>query len=291
MKAAVHERYGSPDAVVEIRELDKPEPADDEVLVRVQASSVNIAEWYGVTGRPWIARPTTGLRGPKDIRLGVDYAGIVESVGKDVTDFRAGDEVFGGRSGAWAEYVCVRAERAIVTKPGNVTFEHAGAVGTAAITALQALRDKGGLVPGQKVLINGASGGVGTYAVQIAKALGAEVTAVCSTPNVEIARSLGADVVIDYRVEDVTQEQRTLRPRARHRRDAFVRRAAAGARARCDGRRGRRAEGEPLPRADRTPRRVTAPSASRKPAGNVLPGEVQQGGHGDAARISSRPGR
>ena len=205
MKAAVHERYGSPDAVVEIRELDKPEPADDEVLVRVQASSVNIAEWYGVTGRPWIARPTTGLRGPKDIRLGVDYAGIVESVGKDVTDFRAGDDVFGGRSGAWAEYVCVRAERAIVTKPGTVTFEHAGAVGTAAITALQALRDKGGLMPGQRVLINGASGGVGTYAVQIAKALGAEVTAVCSTPNIEIARSLGADVVIDYRVEDVTQ--------------------------------------------------------------------------------------
>jgi NADPH:quinone reductase-like Zn-dependent oxidoreductase len=205
MKAAVHDRYGSPEAVVEIRELDKPEPADDEVLVRVQASSVNIAEWYGVTGRPWIARPTTGLRGPKDIRLGVDYAGIVESVGKDVTDFRTGDEVFGGRSGAWAEYVCVRAERAIVTKPGNVTFEHAGAVGTAAITALQALRDKGGLMPGQKVLINGASGGVGTYAVQIAKALGGVVTAVCSTPNIEIARSLGADVVIDYRVEDVTK--------------------------------------------------------------------------------------
>jgi NADPH:quinone reductase-like Zn-dependent oxidoreductase len=205
MKASVHERYGSPEAVVEIRELDKPEPADDEVLVRVQASSVNIAEWYGVTGRPWIARPTTGLRGPKDIRLGVDYAGIVESVGKDVTDFRTGDEVFGGRSGAWAEYVCVRAERAIVKKPGNVTFEHAGAVGTAAITALQALRDKGGLMPGQKVLINGASGGVGTYAVQIAKALGGVVTAVCSTPNIEIARSLGADVVIDYRVEDVTK--------------------------------------------------------------------------------------
>ena len=195
MKAAVHERYGSPEDVVEIRELDKPEPADDEVLVRVRASSVNIAEWYGVMGRPWIARPTTGLRGPKDIRLGVDYAGIVEAVGKDVTEFRAGDEVFGGRSGAWAEYVCVRAERAIVTKPGSVTFEQAGAVGTAAITALQGLRDKGGLVPGQKVLINGASGGVGTYAVQIAKALGAEVTAVCSAPNVEIARSLGADLV------------------------------------------------------------------------------------------------
>ena len=205
MKAAVHERYGSPDAVVGIREVEKPEPADDEVLVRVRASSANIAEWYGVTGRPWIARPTTGLRGPRDIRLGVDVAGVVEAVGRDVTEFEPGDEVFGGRSGAWAEYVCVRAERAIVRKPANVAFEHAGAVGTAALTALQGLRDKGGLRPGQKVLINGASGGVGTYAVQIAKALGGEVTAVCSTPNVEIARSLGADVVVDYRVEDVTQ--------------------------------------------------------------------------------------
>ncbi len=205
MKAAVHERYGSPDAVVEIREVDRSEPADDEVLVRVRASSVNIAEWYGVTGRPWIARPTTGLRGPKDIRLGVDFAGVVEAVGKDVTDFQVGDEVFGGRSGAWAEYVCVRAERAVVKKPENVTFEHAGAVGTAALTALQALRDKGSVEPGQRVLIHGASGGVGTYAVQIAKALGGEVTAVCSTPNVEIAHSLGADLVVDYRAEDVTQ--------------------------------------------------------------------------------------
>lgn len=205
MKAAVHERYGSPDAVVEIRELEKLEPADDEVLVRLRASSVNIAEWYGVTGRPWIARPTTGLRGPKDVRLGVDFAGTVESVGKDVTEFAPGDEVFGGRSGAWAEYVCVRAERAIATKPAKASFEESGAVGTAALTALQALRDKGGLVPGQRVLINGASGGVGTYAVQIAKALGAEVTAVCSTPNVEIARSLGADLLVDYRAEDVTQ--------------------------------------------------------------------------------------
>lgn len=205
MKAAVHERYGPPDAVVEIRELDKPEPADDEVLVRVRTSSVNIAEWYGVTGRPWIARPTTGLRGPKDIRLGVDFAGVVESVGKDVAELAPGDEVFGARSGAWAEYVCVRAERAIARKPEGVTFEHAGAVGTAAITALQGLRDQGGLQPGQRVLINGASGGVGTYAVQIAKALGGDVTAVCSTPNVEIARSLGADLVIDYRAEDVTQ--------------------------------------------------------------------------------------
>ena len=205
MKAAVHERYGSPDAVVEIRELDKPQPADDEVLVRVQASSVNIAEWYAVVGRPWVARPTMGFRRPKDIRIGVDYAGVVEAVGKDVTEFQPGDEVFGGRSGAYAEYVAVKVDRAIVKKPEAVTFEQAGAVGVAAITALQGLRDKGGLQPGQRVLINGASGGVGTYAVQVAKALGAEVTAVCSASNVEIAQSLGADLVIDYRAEDFTR--------------------------------------------------------------------------------------
>jgi len=205
MKAAVHERFGAPEKVVELREVDRPEPAADEVLVRVRATAVNIAEWYAVVGRPWIARPTMGFRGPRDIRIGVDYAGVVETVGKDVTEFRPGDEVFGGRSGAYAEYVAVRAERAIVRKPANVTFEQAGAVGTAAITALQGLRDKGGLEPGQRVLINGASGGVGTYAIQIAKGLGAEVTAVCSTPNVEIAQSLGADLVVDYRVEDVTR--------------------------------------------------------------------------------------
>jgi NADPH:quinone reductase-like Zn-dependent oxidoreductase len=205
MKAAVHERFGAPENVVEIREIETPEPGDDEVLVRVRATSANIAEWYAVTGRPWIARPTMGLRRPKDIRLGVDYAGVVEAVGENVTEFQPGSEVFGGRSGAYAEYLAVKADRAIVRKPEGSTFEQAGAVGTAAITALQGLRDQGGLQPGQRVLINGASGGVGTYAVQIAKALGAEVTAVCSAPNVEIARSLGADLVIDYGVEDFTR--------------------------------------------------------------------------------------
>ena len=205
MKAAVHERFGAPENVVEIRDVEKPEPGDDEVLVRVRATSANIAEWYAVTGRPWIARPTMGFRRPKDNRIGVDYAGVVEAVGKDVTEFRPGDEVFGGRSGAYAEYVAVKADRAMVKKPEGLTFEQAGAVGTAAITALQGLRDQGGLEPGQRVLINGASGGVGTYAVQVAKALGAEVTAVCSAPNIEIARSLGADVVVDYLVEDVTR--------------------------------------------------------------------------------------
>jgi NADPH:quinone reductase-like Zn-dependent oxidoreductase len=201
----VHERYGPPEAVVELRDLEKPTPADDEVLVRVRATSVNIAEWYAVTGRPWLARATTGLRRPKDVRLGVDYAGTVEAVGKDVTQFHPGDDVFGGRSGAYAEHVVAKEDRAIVRKPENVTFEQAAATGTAAITALQGLRDQGGLVPGQKVLIHGASGGVGTFAVQIAKALGATVTAVCSTPNVEIARSLGADRVVDYTQEDVTR--------------------------------------------------------------------------------------
>jgi NADPH:quinone reductase-like Zn-dependent oxidoreductase len=205
VKAAVRERYGPPEAVVELRELEKPTPTADEVLVRVRATSVNIAEWYAVTGRPWAARGMTGLRGPKEVRLGVDYAGTVEAVGKDVTQFGPGDEVFGGRTGAYAEYVVVKEERAIVPKPATVTFEQAAAVGTAAITALQGLRDKGGLEPGQKVLIHGASGGVGTFAVQIAKALDATVTAVCSTPNVEIARSIGADQVIDYTQEDFTR--------------------------------------------------------------------------------------
>lgn len=208
MKAAVYERYGPPRRAIEIRELPKPEPSADEVLVRVRAASVNIADWYSVTGRPWIARASTGLRGPKETRIGVDYAGVVEAVGSDVDQFRPGDEVFGGRTGACAEYVAAKADRAIVTKPANVTFEEAAAVGIAATTALQAIRDQGKLEPGQSVLVQGASGGVGTYAVQIAKALGGEVTAVCGPRGTEIARSLGADVVVDYTQEDVTRSDR-----------------------------------------------------------------------------------
>jgi NADPH:quinone reductase-like Zn-dependent oxidoreductase len=204
MKAAVRDRFGSPD-VVELREIDKPVPTDNEVLVRVRAASLNLADWYAVTGRPYVGRAQMGLRKPKSNRLGVDYAGTVEAVGKNVTEFRPGDEVFGGRDGAYAEYVCAREDRSVVPKPPNVTFEQAAAVPIAAITALQGLRDKGQLQPGQKVLINGASGGVGTFAVQIAKALGAEVTAVCSTGNVDAARSLGADHVIDYTREDFTR--------------------------------------------------------------------------------------
>jgi NADPH:quinone reductase-like Zn-dependent oxidoreductase len=204
MKAAVRDRYGSPD-VVEVREIDKPVPADDEVLVRVHAASLNLADWYEVTGRPYVGRAQMGLRKPKSERLGVDYAGMVEAIGRDVTEFRPGDEVFGGRNGAYADYVCAREDRAIVRKPASVTFEEAAAVPIAAITALQGLRDKGQLQPGQKVLINGASGGVGTFTVQIAKALGAEVTAVCSPGNVDLVRSLGADHVIDYTREDFTR--------------------------------------------------------------------------------------
>lgn len=205
MRAAIRERYGAPGRVVEIREIEKPTPADDEVLVRIRAASVNISDWYEVVGRPRVGRFATGLRRPKETRLGTDYAGVVEEVGKNVTEFSPGDEVFGGRTGAYADYVVAKADRAIVRKPARASFEVAAAAPVAAITALQALRDKGRLQPGQKVLIQGASGGVGTYAVQIAKALGGEVTAVCSTPNVEIARSLGADRVLDYTVEDCTR--------------------------------------------------------------------------------------
>jgi NADPH:quinone reductase-like Zn-dependent oxidoreductase len=201
MKAAVRERYCAPEEV-EVRELEKPVPGDDEVLVRVRAAGLNILDWYGVTGRPWVSRGSTGLRAPKEHRLGVDYAGMVEAVGRNVTDFESGDEVFGARTGALAEYVVARADRAIVKRPATVPVEEAAAVAVAATTALQGLRDKGGLQRGQKVLINGASGGVGTFAIQIAKGLGAEVTAVCSTPNVELADSLGADRVVDYTKED-----------------------------------------------------------------------------------------
>jgi NADPH:quinone reductase-like Zn-dependent oxidoreductase len=208
MKAIVREKYG-PD-LLELQEVEQPELTDDGVLVRVRASSVNRVDWYDVTGTPWIARPMTGLRRPKSRLIGVDFAGTVEAVGKDVTDLQPGDDVFGGKSGggSFAEYVCVPMgveRKRVARKPANLTFEEAAAVPVAAITALQGLRDHGQLQPGYKVLVNGASGGVGTFAVQIAKALGAEVTAVCSTRNVEQARSLGADQVIDYTGEDFTR--------------------------------------------------------------------------------------
>jgi NADPH:quinone reductase-like Zn-dependent oxidoreductase len=202
MKAIVSERYGRPD-VLELRKVDMPVIADDELLVRVQASSVNPAEWYGVTG-PIFARPATGWRRPKNRLVGAELAGRVEAVGKDVKDFQPGDEVFGVGRGSWAEYAAAREVR-LARKPANVSFEEAAAVPVAALTALQALRDHGGVQAGQRVLINGASGGVGTFAVQIAKTFGADVTAVCSTRNVDQARSLGADRVVDYTREDFTK--------------------------------------------------------------------------------------
>jgi NADPH:quinone reductase-like Zn-dependent oxidoreductase len=203
MKAVVYCDYGITN--LKLQEIEKPIPADDQVLVRVRAASLNPLDGHFVRGM-WLMRLMGGgLRKPKDTRLGVDYAGTVEAVGKNVTQFKPGDEVFGGRNGALAQYICPRADRAIALKPANITFEQAGSVGIAGITALQGLRDKGHVQPGQKVLINGASGGVGTFAVQIAKSLGAEVTGVCSTRNVDLVRSLGADHVIDYTKEDFTK--------------------------------------------------------------------------------------
>ncbi len=205
MKAVVYTNYGSPD-VLEIRDIKKPVPNDDQVLIKVRAASINPLDWHFMEGTPYIMRAIgVGLRKPKDPRLGVDYAGTVEAVGKNVTQFKPGDEVLGGKSGAFAEYVCARADRAIVLKPANITFKQAASVPIAAITALQGLRDKGKIQPGQKVLINGASGGVGTFAVQIAKSFGADVTGVCSTRNLDMVRSLGADHVIDYTKEDFTK--------------------------------------------------------------------------------------
>jgi len=205
MKAIVHERYGRPDApgVLELREVDKPVLEDDQVLVRVHAASVNPVEWYGVTG-PYFARIGNGLRKPKSTAVGGDVAGRVEAVGRNVEEFQPGDEVFGTASHSWAEYAAARAAR-LAPKPANLSFEEAAAVPVAAISALQALRDKGQIQSGQKVLINGASGGVGTFAVQIAKSFGAEVTAVCSTGKVDLVRSLGADHVVDYTQEDFTK--------------------------------------------------------------------------------------
>src|SRR5689334_15246332 len=204
VKAVTYCEYGL--ANVKIEQVEKPVPADDQVLVRVRAASVNPYDWHFVEGSPKIIRVLTGgFRKPKDTRLGVDFAGVVEAVGRNVTNFKPGDEVFGGKGGAFAEYVTPRANRAIAVKPANVTFEEAASVNIAGLTALQALRDHGKVQPGQKVLINGASGGVGTFAVQLAKLMSADVTGVCSTRNVDLVKSLGADRVIDYTKEDYTQ--------------------------------------------------------------------------------------
>ena len=203
MKAIVYYRYGSPD-VLKCEEIEKPTPAEDEVLIKVRAASVNPYDWHFMRGTPYFVRIPAGLLKPKDRRLGVDVAGWVEAVGRSVTEFKPGDEVFGVSRGAFAEYACA-SESALVMKPANVTFEQAASVPIAALTALQGLHDKGRIQPAQRVLINGAAGGVGTFAVQIAKSFGAEVTGVCSTRNVAMVRSIGADHVIDYTQEDFTK--------------------------------------------------------------------------------------
>jgi len=204
MKAIVRCDYGL--ANLKLAEIEKPTPKDDQILVRVRAASVNPYDWHFVEGTPKIMRAMgVGLRKPKDIQLGVDFAGTVEAVGKNVTQYKPGDDVFGGREGAFAQYVCRRAVGSVALKPAGLTFEQAASINIAGITALQGVRDKGQVQPGQKVLINGASGGVGTFAVQLAKNFGAEVTGVCSTRNIELVQSLGADHVIDYTKEDFTK--------------------------------------------------------------------------------------
>src|SRR6184192_3324934 len=204
MKAIVCRTHGRPD-VLRLEEIDKPIVSADGLLVRLHASSINPVDFFPLSRVAYTARLLSGGLKPKPKVLGIDFAGTVESVGEGVTDFRPGDEVFGGANGAFAEYVSLPSKKAVVLKPANVTFEQAAAVPVAAVTALQALRDHGRLRQGQRVLINGASGGVGTFAVQIAKAFGAHVTAVCSPRNVETARALGADTVIDYTREDFTR--------------------------------------------------------------------------------------
>jgi NADPH:quinone reductase-like Zn-dependent oxidoreductase len=204
MKALLARCYGAPD-VLAIEQVAKPTPADDQLLVKVHAAALNPLDWHTMRGSPYLMRISSGLGTPKDARVGVDFAGTVEAVGKSVTRFKPGDEVFGGADGAVAEYVVVRESRAVTLKAANVTFEQAASVPVAALTALQGLRDQGEIKAGQKVLINGASGGVGTFAVQLAKHFGAEVTGVCSTRNVELVRSLGADHVIDYTKADFTE--------------------------------------------------------------------------------------
>ena len=204
MKAIVYEKYGSPD-VLELKKIEKPTPKDDEVLIKICAASVNPIDWHIMRGSPFILRIMTGLFKPRITRLGRDVAGKIESVGRNVTLFKEGDEVFGSCNGAFAEYVCA-SESNLTLKPDNITFEQAATLNIAALTALQGLRDKGQIKSGQKVLINGASGGVGTFAVQFAKFFNTEVTGVCSTNKVDMVKSIGADHVIDYTKEDVTKK-------------------------------------------------------------------------------------
>ena len=267
MKAVVHDRFGMTE-VLRIADTERPDLVDDGVLVRVRAASVNPADWYEMAGRPYVGRPAFGLRRPRQPALGGDFAGTVEEVGKDVAGLRPGDEVFGARSGALAEYVCVRV--GVAKKPVNLNFEEAAAVPIAAVTALQALRDKGRFEEGQRVLVNGASGGVGTFAVQLAKAFGAEVTGVCSAGKVELVRSLGADEVVDYTRDDFSRRRSSLRPDPRHRGQPRLVGVQARPRPRRDARRRRRLEGEPPARAARARRQDPARVGARQPQGRLL---------------------
>src|SRR4029453_9734662 len=204
MKAIVYCDYGV--ANLKLEDVEKPVPNDDQILVKVHAVSINPYDWHFIEGTPYFMRAMIGgLAKPKDIRLGVDFAGTVESAGKNVTQYKPGDEVFGGSTGAFAQYLCRRATGSVAPKPAGLTFEQAASINIAGITALQGVRDQGKVQPGQKVLINGASGGVGTFAVQLAKSFGAETTGVCSPRNPELVQSLGADQVIDYTKEDFTK--------------------------------------------------------------------------------------
>jgi len=204
MKAVRYYDYGPPD-VVRVEDVKMPVLGDQDVLIRVRAAAVNPLDWHFMRGMPYLVRAQGGLRRPKFPGLGADMAGHVEAVGKDVTKFKPGDAVFGGGRGTLAEYISVPEDGVLIAKPASLSFEQAGAVGVAAFTALQALRDKGHVAPGQNVLVNGASGGVGTFTVQIAKAFGATVTGVCSTGNMEMVRSIGAEHVVDYTEQDFTQ--------------------------------------------------------------------------------------
>ncbi len=205
MRAVTYSCYGGPE-VLQLSDVAKPIAANDEIVVRVKAASVNPLDWHYLRGSPYIMRLMVGLGSPNDNMMGVDFAGVVESVGPDVTRFKPGDEVFGGRGGAFADYIKLPETRGVTHKPDNITFEQAAAVPIAAVSALQALRDSGEVKAGQNVLINGASGGVGTFAVQIAKSFGAQVTGVCSTRNIELVKSFGADKIVNYKKDDFVEQ-------------------------------------------------------------------------------------
>ena len=205
MRAVTYSCYGGPE-VLQLSEVAKPIAVNDEIVVRVKAASVNPLDWHYMRGSPYIMRLMVGLGSPDDKTMGVDFAGVVESVGPDVTRFKPGDQVFGGRGGAFGDYIKMPETRGVTHKPDNITFQQAAAVPIAALTALQALRDTGEVKTGQNVLINGASGGVGTFAVQIAKSFGAQVTGVCSTRNIELVKSLGADKIVNYKKEDFVEQ-------------------------------------------------------------------------------------